>query len=137
MTSFHVWLQIFLFHVTVSVALGKTPICKAEILSSISIAYMKQLIHILLPSRFSSVQLLSCVRLFETPLTAAGQASVSITNSWSSPKVMSIQSVMPSNHLILCCPPLLPPSIFSSLRVFSNESVLRVRWPKYWSFSFQ
>ena len=84
---------------------------------------------------FCSIQLLSRVRLFETPLTAAGQASVSITNSWSSPKVMSFQSVMPSNHLILCCPPLLLPSIFPRIRVFSNESVLRIRWPKYWSFS--
>ena len=71
-----------------------------------------------------------------TPQTAAGQASLSITNSWSLLKLMSIKSVMPSNHLILCCPLLLPPSIFPSIRVFSNESVLRIRWPKYWSFSF-
>ena len=93
--------------------------------------------HICLRHRkFSSVQSLSCVRLFVTPWTAALQASLSITNSWSSPKLMSIESVMPSNHLILCCPLLLPPSIFPSIRVFSNESVLRIRWPKYWSFSF-
>ena len=65
-----------------------------------------------------------------------GQASLSITNSWSLLKLMFIKSVMPSNHLILCCPLLLPPSIFPSIRVFSNESVLRIRWPKYWSFSF-
>ena len=85
---------------------------------------------------FSSVQLLIRVQLFATPWTAARQASLSITNSRSSPKPMSIESVMPSNHLILCCPLLLLPSIFPSIRVFSNESALRVRWPKYWSFSF-
>ena len=83
----------------------------------------------------SSVQLRSCVQLFATPWTAACQASLSITNSWSLPKLRSIESVMPSNHLILCCP-LLPPSIFPSIRVFSNESALHIRWPKYWSFSF-
>ena len=71
-----------------------------------------------------------------TPWTAARQASLSITNSWSLLKLMSIKSVMPSNHLILCCPLLLPPSIFTSIRVFSNELVLRISWPKYWSFSF-
>ena len=85
---------------------------------------------------FSSVQSLSCVRLFATPLTAAHQASLSITNSQSIPKLMSIESMMPSNHLSLCCPLLLLPSIFPSIRVFSNESVLCIRWPKYWSFSF-
>ena len=85
--------------------------------------------------QFSSVQSLSRVRLFATPSTAARQASRSITNSQSSPKLMSIESVMPSNHLILCRPLLLP-SIFPSIRVFSNESALRMRWPKYWSFSF-
>ena len=70
------------------------------------------------------------------PITAAHQASLSITNSQSLPKLMSIESVMPSNHLILCCPLLLPPSIFASIRVFSSESALRIKWPKYWSFSF-
>ena len=85
---------------------------------------------------FSSVQSLSHVRLFATPWTAARQASLSITNSWSLLKLMSIKSVMPSNHLIFCRPLLLPPSIFPSIRVFSNESVLRIRWPKYWRFSF-
>ena len=85
---------------------------------------------------FSSVQSLSCVRLFVTPWTAACQASLSVTNSRSSPKPMSIESVMPSNYLILCCPLLLLPSIFLSIRVFSNESALRMRWPKYLSFSF-
>ena len=85
---------------------------------------------------FSSVQPLSRVWLFATPWTAAHQASLSITNSRSLLKLMSIESVMPSNHLILCCPLLLLPSIFSSFRVFSNESALRIRWPKYWSFSF-
>ena len=84
----------------------------------------------------SSVQSLSHVRLFATPWTAARQASLSITNSRSLRKLMSIQSVMPSNHLILCWPLLLPPSVFPSIRVFSNESVLCIRWPKYWSFSF-
>ena len=79
--------------------------------------------------------MLSRVQLFVTPWTAARQASLSITNSWSLPKPMSIESVMPSNHLILCRP-LLPPSVFPSIRVFSNESALRMRWPKYWSFSF-
>ena len=83
-----------------------------------------------------SVQLLSCIQLFATPWTAARQASLSITNSWSLLKLMSIESVMPSNHLILCCPLLLLPSIFLSIRVFSNESLLHIRWPKYWSFSF-
>ena len=83
-----------------------------------------------------SVQSLSRVRLFVTPWTAARQASLSITSSWSPPKPMSIVSVMPSNHLILCCPLLLLPSIFPSIRVFSNESALCIRWPKYWSFSF-
>ena len=87
-------------------------------------------------AHFSSVQLLSRVRLFVTPWTAARQASLSITNSWSLLKLMSIESVMPSNHLILCCPLLLPPSIFPSIRVFSSESVLCIRWPKYWSCSF-
>ena len=83
-----------------------------------------------------SVQSLSCVRLFATPWTAACQASLPITNSQSLLKLMSIELVMPSNHLILGHPLLLPPSIFLSIRVFSNESVLRIRWPKYWSFSF-
>ena len=83
-----------------------------------------------------SVQLLSHVQLFATPWTAAWQASLSITNTWSSPKLVSIVSVMPSNHLIPCCPLLLLPSIFPSIRVFSSESALCIRWPKYWSFSF-
>ena len=85
---------------------------------------------------FSSVQSLSRVQLFETPWTAACQASLSITNPWNLLKVMCIKSVMPSNYLILCHPFLLLPSIFPSIRVFSNESALRVRWPKCWSFSF-
>ena len=85
---------------------------------------------------FSSVQLLSCVWLFATLWIAARQVSLSITNSQSPPKPMSIVSVMPSNHLILCRPLLLLPSIFPSIRVFSNESALHMRWPKYWSFSF-
>ena len=83
-----------------------------------------------------SDQSLSRVRLSATPWTAARQASLSITNCQSLPKPMSIESVMPSNHLILCYPLLLLPSIFPSIRVFSNESFIRIRWPKYWSFSF-
>ena len=85
---------------------------------------------------FSSVQLLSRVQLFVTPRTAARQVSLSITNSQSSPKPMSIESVMPSNHLILFHPLLPLPSIFPSIRVFSNKSAFGIRWPKYWSFSF-
>ena len=83
-----------------------------------------------------AVQLLSHVWLFVTPWTAARQVTLSISNSWSLLKLMSIESVMLSNHLILCRPLLFPPSIFPSIRVFANESVLRIRWPKYWSFSF-
>ena len=82
------------------------------------------------------VQSLSRVQLFATPWTAAHQASLSITNSWTLLKLMSIELTMPSNHLILCRPLLLLPLIFPSIRVFSNESALRIRWPKYWSFSF-
>ena len=84
----------------------------------------------------SSVQSLSHVQLFATPWTAACQASLSITNSWSLLKLISIKLVMPSNHLIFCCPLLLLPSTFPSIRVFSNELALHIRWPKYWSFSF-
>ena len=86
--------------------------------------------------QFSSVQSLSRVQLFATPGIAARQASLSITNSWSSPRLTSIESVMPSSHLILYWPLLLLPPIPPSIRVFSNESTLRMRWPKYWSFSF-
>ena len=85
---------------------------------------------------FSSIQSLNCVRLFAIPWTAVCRASLSITNSQSLLKLMSIESVMPSSHFILCRSLLLPPSIFPSIRVFSNESVLHTRWPKYWSFSF-
>ena len=90
-------------------------------------------VHIMCPL---SVQSLSHVQQFETPWTAALKESLSITNSWSLLKLMSIQSVMPSNHLIVCRPLLLPPSFFPRIMVFSNESALRIRWPKYWSFSF-
>ena len=86
--------------------------------------------------QFSSVQSLNRVWLFVTPWAAVHQASLSITNSWSPPKPMSIELMMPSDHLILCRPLLLLPSIFPSIRVFSNESALCIRWPKYWSFSF-
>ena len=87
-------------------------------------------------TQFSSVQSLSHVRLFTTPWTAARQASLSITNSWILLKLMSIESVIPSNRIIICFPFLPLPSVFPSIRVFSNESVLLIRWPKYWSFSF-
>ena len=89
-----------------------------------------------LPETISSVQSLSHVQLCATPWTAARQASLSITNSQSLIKVMSVELVMPSNHLILCRPLLLLPSIFPSIRVFSNEPALHIRWPKYWSFRF-
>ena len=99
-------------------------------MNNISIHYTPQYIFI------SWFQLLSHVRLFATPWTAAHQASLTITNSRSLPKPMFIESVMPSNYLILCHPLLLLPSIFPSIRVFSNDSALHIRWPKYWSFSF-
>ena len=83
-----------------------------------------------------NVHLLSCVQLFVASWTAAHQASLSFTITWSLLKLMTIKSVMPSNHLILCCSLLLLPSVFPSIRVFSSESVFQVRWPKYWSFSF-
>ena len=85
---------------------------------------------------FSSVQSLSHIQLFATPWTAAHQASLSINNSWSLLKLMSIELTMPSNDLLLCCPLLLLRSIFPSIKIFSNEMALRIRWPKYWSFSF-
>ena len=87
-------------------------------------------------SQVAVIQSLSCVQLFATPWTTAHHASLSFTISWSLRKLMSIELVMSSNHLILCCPLLLLPSIFLSIRVFSNESILHIRCPKYWSFSF-
>ena len=100
----------------------------SNIIFHLFMIFLSVILHI------SSVQSLSRVQLFATPWTTAHQASLSITNSQSLPKAMSM--VMPSNHLILCHPLLLPPSIFPSIRVFSNESALHIRWPKYWSFSF-
>ena len=97
--------------------------------------YVKTL-DFILNDQFSSVRLLSHVRLFATPWITACHASLSITNFQSSPKLMCIELVMPSSHLILCCPLLLLPQIPPSIRVFSNESTFRMRWPKYWSFSF-
>ena len=102
----------------------------------ISCELLQQCLEFYSHTMVSSAQLLSRVRLFVTPWFAACHDSLSITNSWSLPKLISIESVMPSNHLILCCPLFLPPSIFPSIRVFSTESVLHIRWPKYWSFSF-
>jgi len=96
----------------------------------------RHFIHVLSCYQFSSVQSLSRVWLFATPWISARQASLSVTNSRSSLRLMSIESVMPSSHLILCCPLLLLPPIPPSIRVFSNESTLHKRWPKYWSFSF-
>ena len=100
------------------------------------LTYFTQYDNLWAANGISSVQSLSCIWLFVTPWTAAHQASLSITNSWSLLKHMSIESVMPSNHLILFRPLLLPPSIFPSIRIFSDESVLHIRWPEYWSFSF-
>ena len=100
------------------------------------IGVLEKNIHGTSMAQFSSVQSLSCVWLFETPWPTAHQASLSITNSWSLPKLMSIELAMPSNHLIHCRPLLLLPSIIPSIRIFSNESALCIRWPKYWSFSF-
>ena len=94
------------------------------------------ILQIVLKKCFSSVQSLSHVRLFATPWIAARQASLSITNSRRSPKLMSTESVIPSRHFILCCPLLILPPIPPSITVFSNESTLHIRWPKYWSFSF-
>ena len=93
-------------------------------------------LNMIASAQFSSVQSFSHVWLFATPWIAAHQASLSITNSRSPPRLMSIESLIPSNHLILCCPLLLLPSIFPSIRIFLNESLLYIRWPKYWSFSF-
>ena len=98
--------------------------------------FSKAMLENLNKIKYYSVQSLSHVKLFATPWTAAHQASLSITNSWSLLKLMSITSMMPSNYLILCHPFLLVLSIFPSTRVFSNELVLHIRWPKYWSFSF-
>ena len=112
-----------------------TKSCKqAKCLSTEEVAKRKIYIHTV--EYFSSVQLLSRVRPFVTPWTAAHQASLSITNSWSLLQLMSTESVMSSNHLILCHPLLPLPSIYPSIRVFSNESALCMRWPKYWSLSF-
>ena len=97
---------------------------------------LESIYWILFIFQFSSVQSLSSVRLFVTTWIAACQASLSIINSRSPPKPLSVESVMPSNHLILCHPLLLPPSVFPSIRVFSSESVLCIMWPKYWSFNF-
>ena len=106
------------------------------LVTSFNLAFLFSFLALLNTPQFSSVQSLSHVQLFATPWTAARQTSLSITNSRSLLKLMSIESVMPPNHLILCRPLLLLPSIFPSIRVFSNESTLRITWPKYWSFSF-
>ena len=111
--------------------------CQSFTLRSFMVIYVYVCTYIKFTFSISSVQLLSHVQLFATPWTAACQASLSITNSQSLLKLMSIELVMPSNHLILYCPLLLLPSIFPSIRVIgNNESVLRIRWPKYWSFCF-
>ena len=110
-----------------------------ELMLKLKLQYFGHLMRrtdLLKKTQFISVQSISCVQLFATPWTVARQASLSINNSRSLPKPISIESVMPSNCLVLCRPLLLLPSIFPSIRVFSNESVLHIRWPKYWSFSF-
>ena len=107
-----------------------------RLLQILCTATSKRATRQVLTSSISSVQSLSRVPLFSTPWTAARQASLSITNSQSLLKLMSIELVMPFNHFILCRPLLFLPSIFPNIRVFSNESVLHIRWPKYWSFSF-
>ena len=112
------------------------PVVLSQVLSGHITTQVKFIIFSVPLIAFSSVQSLSCVCFFVTSWTAARQASLSITNSQSLLKLMSIKLVMPSNHLILCHILLLLPSIFPSIRVFSNESVLHIRWPKYWSFSF-
>jgi len=120
-------------YLCIKTTLNYSQLSKADILN------LKLLPYWLYPRKslrmFTSVQSLNCIQLFVTPWTAARQASLSITNSQSLLKLMSIESVMPSNHLILCHPLLLLPLIFPSVRVFSNESVLCITWPKYWSFS--
>ena len=121
--------DLLLFH------LLKSPSC-SDLRLPLSIAKIFHFSSSVSQCSSPSVQSLSHVRLFVTPWTAACQASLSITNSWSLLKPMSIESVMLSNHLILCHPPLLLLSIIASIRVFSNESILHIRWPKYWSFSF-
>ena len=115
-----------------------TPLCLSYIVCYY-VSYFFTLAISMFLSIFSasqSVQSLSCVWLFATPWTVACQASLAITNSWSLLRFMSIESVMPSNHLIRCCPLLLPPSIFPRIRIFSNQSALHIRWPKYLNFSF-
>ena len=115
------------------------PECRAQALCLLSYEQQQWMVCLFKPTediQFSSVHLLRHVRLFATPWTAPRQASLSITNSWSLLKLMSIELVMPSNHLILCLPLFFPPSIFPNMRIFPNESFLCIRWPKYWSFSF-
>ena len=113
---------------------------KPEVVTALSLSAWGPALFLVVPPAHppvvAVVELLSCVQLFATPWTAARQASLSITNSWSLLKLMSIESVVPSNLLILCRPLLLLPSVLPSITVFSNESALRIRWPKYWSFSF-
>ena len=108
----------------------------SQISKCLAVSLFCLLKHFFSSVQFRSIQSLSRVWLFVTPWTAVRQTSLSITNFWSLPKPMSIELVMPSNNLILCLPLLLLPSVFPSIRVFSNESALRIRWPKYWSFSF-
>ena len=106
-------------------------------MKNFSLVYQCGRVAIINYYRFQSVQFSHPVMSnFANPRIAARQSSLSITNYWSLLKLMSIASVMPSNHLILCCPLLIPPSVFPSIRVFSNESVIHIRWPKFWSFSF-
>ena len=138
-SSFHNWQKLKIIQMSINRLMHK--LCyihemKIYLTIKVNYWYIQEKWMNLRGIQFSSVQSLSHVQLFATPWTAARQASLFITNSRSLPKPMSIESVMPSNHLIPYCPLLLLPSIFPSIRDFSNESALCIRWPKYWSFSF-
>ena len=137
--GFKKWLEIFLLNGSfsdINSIIFLWPVMAQWYLSSDSYIITRVKYVYQFSKSISSVQSLSRVQLFATPWTPAHQASLSITNSRSLHKLLSIELVMPSNHLILCAPFLLLPSIFPSIKVFSNESTLRMRWPKYWSFSF-
>ena len=142
--SFYLQIFVLLLHTSFTMKVSPCivdlswagPTCRKAAFHNQGFARHILLEHLVLSWALSSVQLLSRVQLFVTPWTVACQASLSITKPWSLPKLMSIELVMPSNHLILWHPFLLPPSILPSIRVFANESVLHIRWPKYWIFSF-
>ena len=142
--SFYLQIFVLLLHTSFTMKVSPCivdlswagPTCRKAAFHNQGFARHILLEHLVLSWALSSVQLLSRVQLFVTPWTVACQASLSITKPWSLPKLTSIELVMPSNHLILCHPFLLPRSILPSIRVFASESVLHIRWPKYWIFSF-